>query len=212
MFKDRKDAGWRLALALDKYRSAGVLVLAIPKGGVEVGYEVAKRLDAEFSIIISRKLPYPENPEAGFGAIAEDGSTFIFAHARSSMRKEEIDRISKEQKEEIKRRIGVLRGGRPLPDVEGRTVILVDDGIAMGSTMRASIMLLRKRGAAKIVVASPVSGELTAMEIRRLADEVVIVEQPEHFYAVAQVYDNWYDVPDEEVIEIMKRWESGSNG
>lgn len=207
MFKDRKDAGRKLALALGKYKDTHVLVLAIPRGGVEVGYEVARRLNADFSIIISRKLPYPDNPESGFGAIAEDGSTFVFAHAELHLPQSVIEEISTEQKEEIRRRIDVLRGGRPLPEVEGRTVILVDDGIAMGSTMRAAIMLLRKRGADKVVVAAPVAGDRTTGEIQRLADEVVIVEQPEYFYAVAQVYENWYDVSDEEVIEIMKKWE-----
>jgi len=207
MFKDRKDAGRRLALALDRFRGKGALVLAIPRGGAEVGYEVARHLNADFSIIIARKLPYPDNPESGFGAIAEDGSAFIFERARRELPGALIERIAEEQKREIKRRIEALRGGKPLPEVEGRTVILVDDGIAMGSTMRASIILLRKRGAAKVVVAAPVAGERTASEMRRLADEVVIVEEPEFFYAVAQAYENWYDVPDGEVLEIMRRRE-----
>lgn len=207
MFADRGDAGKKLAGALEKYRSAGALVLAIPRGGAEVGYEVASHLNADFSIIISRKLPYPDNPESGFGAIAEDGSTFIFDHARHQLPERVINEIVEEQKREIKRRIEALRGGRPLPDVEGRTVILADDGIAMGSTMRASIMLLRNRKAGRIVVAAPVAGEMTAAEMRRLADEVVIVEKPALFYAVAQVYENWYDVPDGEVLEIMRKWE-----
>lgn len=207
MFKDRKDAGRRLALALERYRGRGALVLAIPRGGAEVGYEVARHLKADFSLIVARKLPYPENPESGFGAIAEDGSTFVFERSKRELPGPLIEKIAEEQKKEIKRRIEVLRGGRPLPEVAGRTVIIVDDGIAMGSTMRASIMLLRKRGAAKVVVAAPVAGKRTALEMRKLADEAVIVEEPEFFYAVAQVYENWYDVPDAEVLEIMRRWE-----
>ncbi len=207
MFRDRTDAGRKLAQALEKYKGAGALVLAIPRGGVEVGYQVARHLDVDFSIIITRKLPYPDNPESGFGAIAEDGSVFMIEGARYQLPQSTIEKIAEEQRREIKRRIEALRGGRPLPEVEGRTVILVDDGIAMGSTMRASIMLLRNRKAGRVVAAAPVTGERTAAEIRKLADEVVIVEIPSFFYAVAQVYENWYDVPDEEVVEIMGRWE-----
>jgi predicted phosphoribosyltransferase len=207
MFRDRTDAGIRLARELEKYKGTGALVLAIPRGGVEVGYQVARHLGADFSIIITRKLPFPENPESGFGAIAEDGSTFLAEGARYQVPQATVEKIAEEQKREIRRRIEALRGGRPLPDVEGRAVILVDDGIAMGSTMGASIMLLRNRKAGRVVAAAPVAGARTAAEMGKLADEVVVVEVPSYFYAVAQVYENWYDVPDEEVLEIMDRWE-----
>lgn len=146
MFDNRKDAGEKLGRALEKYRDKGVLVLAIPKGGVEVGYEVTKYLNAEFSIIISRKLPFPDNPESGFGAVAEDGSMFIFDFAKDFFPPEMIDSILSEQRSEIERRIAVLRKGKPLPEIKGRTVILVDDGIAMGSTMRASLFLKPRYG------------------------------------------------------------------
>jgi len=193
MFEDRKDAGERLARALEKYKNKKVLVLAIPRGGVEVGYEVAKYLNADLSIVVSRKLPYPDNPEAGFGAIAEDGSTFIFEDAKRWLSEETIDRIMEEQKQ---------------PEIINRVVILVDDGLAMGSTMRASIMLCRNKKAGKIIVAAPVSGRAVAEEIGKIVDEVVILEKPVFFQAVAQVYRNWYDVSDREVIEIMERWQS----
>jgi len=205
MFENRKDAGEKLASALDKYRDKNVLVLAIPRGGVEVGYEVAEYLGAEFSIIVTRKLPFADNPESGFGAIAEDGSAFIFEFAKNLYSRETLQRILYEQREEVERRIAVLRKGKPLPEIKDRTVILVDDGIAMGSTMRASIQLCRKKKAEKIVVAVPVTGKDTKREIGRLADEVVILETPLFFQAVAQVYSNWYDVPDEEVIEILRK-------
>ncbi len=205
MFENRKDAGERLADALEEYRDKDILVLAIPKGGVEVGYCVARSLNAEFSILIARKLPFPGDQEAGFGAIAEDGSAFLVQHAGDWVSRSEIDRIIKIQKEEINRRIAVLRGGRPLPSIKGRTVILVDDGIAMGSTMRTAIMLCQKAGARKIVVAVPVTGEKTAREIEKLVDEIVVLVMPRPFYAVAQAYKNWYDVSDQEVIAIMDR-------
>jgi predicted phosphoribosyltransferase len=192
---------------LEKYKGEGVLVLAIPRGGVEVGVEVAKYLDADFSILIARKLPFPDNPESGFGAIAEDGSTYIVDSAAHWFPQPSIDRIIGEQKQEIARRIRVLRKGEPLPEIEGRTVILVDDGIAMGSTMRASIKLCKKRNAGKIVVAVPVTGEERKQEVGELVDEIVVKETPPFFRAVAQVYANWYDVPDEEVLDLLETWE-----
>jgi predicted phosphoribosyltransferase len=206
MFEDRKDAGRKLAKALEKYKNKGVLVLAIPRGGVEVGYQIAKYLNADFSILISRKLPFPYNPESGFGAIAEDGSTFIFEDAERWLSKQTIAEVVKEQKQEIKRRIAVLRKNKPLPEITDRIVILVDDGIAMGSTMRASIMFCKNKGAGKIIVAAPVSGEDTAKEIEKMVDEIIVLEKPQFFQAVAQVYRNWYDVSDEEVLEIVERW------
>jgi putative phosphoribosyl transferase len=207
MFKNRKDAGEKLAKALQHYKGERLIVLAIPKGGVEIGYQVAKFLNSDFSTIISRKLPYPDNPEAGFGAITEDGSIFILDYAARGLSKYEIDRIIKEQKQEISRRIAILRGGKPLPDIAGKTVILVDDGIAMGSTMRAAISLCKNKKAKKIIVASPVAGSSTADELAEFVDDVIILEQPIFFRAVAQVYKNWYDVSDEEVIQIMNKWQ-----
>jgi len=208
MFEDRKDAGKKLARALKKYKGKNALVLAIPRGGVEVGYHVAKYLNSDLSTIISRKLPYPSNPEAGFGAIAEDGSTFIFKDAVMWIPKETIDEITEKQKHEIQRRIEVLRKGEPLLEIINKIVILVDDGIAMGSTMRATIMLCKNKKARKIIVAAPVAGPEVAREIGKMVDEIVILEKPKFFQAVAQVYKNWYDVSDRDVIEIMERWQN----
>jgi putative phosphoribosyl transferase len=207
MFEDRTDAGRKLALALERYKAQNVLVLAIPRGGVEVGYQIAKHLNADFSILVSRKLPYPYNPEAGFGAITEDGSIFIFPHAADNIPKQKIEQIIREQEAELNRRIQTLRAGKALPKIKDKTVILTDDGIAMGSTMRASIMLCKNKEAKKIIVASPVAGPDTAKEIAALVDETVILETPRFFQAVAQVYANWYDVPDHEVIRILQKCE-----
>ncbi len=207
MFKDRKDAGQQLAKALEEYKDQKVLVLTIPRGGVEVGYEVADYLNADLSLLIARKLPYPHQPEAGFGAVAENGSRVILEEASRWIAEEMIDRIIKNQREEIERRKEILREGEPLPPIEDRTVILVDDGIAMGSTMRASIKLCKHREAGKIIVAVPVAGGDVAEEIGRLVDEIIVLEKPPLFRAVAQIYENWYDVPDEEVISFMKKWQ-----
>jgi len=179
MFKDRTDAGVQLGRALEHYSNRNVLVLAIPRGGVEVGRQAARHINADFSILISRKLPFDDNPEAGFGAIAEDGSRYICPHAvRPAW--PVVERIIAEQQAELDRRIKVLRQGRPLPDIEGRTVILIDDGIAAGLD--------------------------TAKELARLVDEIVVLECPQVFYAVAQVYNDWYDVDDREAIDILNQW------
>lgn len=205
MFKDRKDAGEKLGRALEKYRGEEALVLAIPKGGAEVGYQVARYFNWSFSIVISRKLPFPGNPEAGFGAIAEDGSTIILDYAAGGLSPATIQRIIEEQKREIERRVAVLRKGKALPEIAGKMVILIDDGIAMGSTMRAAILLCKNKKARKIIVASPVAGKSTAAKLARIVDDVVILEKPVFFRAVAQVYENWYDVSDEEVIQIYEQ-------
>jgi predicted phosphoribosyltransferase len=208
VFEDRKDAGQQLARALEPYKGEGVLVLAIPKGGAEVGYEVADYLEADLSFLIARKLPYPNSPEAGFGAVAEDGSLYVSRRADHFLPDNLIQVIIDQQREEIERRIEALREGRPLPSLKERRVILVDDGIAMGSTMRAAIALCKNQHAGKIVVAAPVAGESVARDLEAMVDEVVILEQPPFFRAVAQVYEEWYDVSDEEAIATMERWRS----
>lgn len=205
MFADRKDAGQKLGQALEKYKGQDVLVLAIPRGGVEVGYYVAEYLKAQLAVVVSRKLPLPEDPEAGFGAVAEDGSVFLYPNASSWIPENDRKRILQEQKKEIGRRIKAFREGCPLPDLKDRTVILVDDGIAMGSTMKASMQLCRHKQVSKLVVASPVAGPDVAEEMKELADDAVILETPRSFQAVAQVYEHWYDVPESEVREFIKK-------
>jgi putative phosphoribosyl transferase len=206
MFRDRKDAGRRLAGALNPYRREHPLVLAIPRGGVEVGVQVALGLEAPLAILVARKLPLPDNPEAGFGAVAEDGSTFLVEHLAAALGPAQVQEIIRQQTQEMERRIQALRRGEPLPPLQGRTVIVLDDGIAMGSTMRAAIALCRHRQAGKVVVAAPVASPSIAAELRELADNVVILKTPALFRAVAQVYENWYDVPDEEVIRMMDEY------
>jgi predicted phosphoribosyltransferase len=206
MFRDRQDAGSQLGETLAGYAGTEALVLAIPRGGVEIGYEIARSLKLDFSAVVSRKLPFPDNPEAGFGAIAEDGAIWLNPEARYVPRQMQ-ERIIREQKEEIRRRIEVYRGGQPLPPFEGRTVILADDGIAMGSTMRVSVMFCRNRNAGRVIVAVPVIGADQAEEFRALADEFHTLTIPLNFYAVTQVYENWYDMRDDEVLGILARYQ-----
>jgi putative phosphoribosyl transferase len=204
MFDDRADAGRKLARALVAYRDKNPLVLAIPRGGVEVGAVVAVSLNADFSLLVSRKLPFPDNPESGFGAVAEDGSLYLHESASALLDAGVIERIIEEQLQVIARRIEILRNGSPLPALRGRICILIDDGLAMGSTMRAALMLCKKRAPARIVVAVPVAGSRAKQVTAEQADEVIALETPAHFRAVAQVYRNWRDVSDGEVLEILK--------
>jgi putative phosphoribosyl transferase len=205
MFLDRTDAGVQLAERLSKFKNQNVLILAIPRGGVEVGFVVAQKLQADFSILVSRKLPFPDNPESGFGAIAEDGSMFVFLESSYWLNEDRIRQIVEKQKSVIRDRIAVLRKNRTLPEIKDRIVILIDDGLAMGSTMMAAIQLCKNRNPKKIIVAVPVSGKSTADMIMEEVDELVVLEMPDKFRAVAEVYRNWYDLTDKDVLKILDK-------
>lgn len=208
MFIDRSHAGRELSKKLTHIRDFSPLVLAIPRGGVPVGYEVAKALNADFSLIMAKKLPYPYNPESGFGAIAEDGSCVILSQAKSIFSIGTINKIKEERLWEIKRQIRIFRGGYPLPEMNSRTIVLVDDGIAMGSTIRVSIRLIANHNPKSLIVAVPVSSPEVgkSLDVENAISETIILEQPRYFRAVAQVYENWREIPDHEVISIMKEW------
>jgi putative phosphoribosyl transferase len=207
MFANRKEAGQRLAQALESYKGQNLLILAIPPGGAEVGFEVAKSLGADFALVISRKLPFPDNPDISFGAITEDGSTYLHVNLVRELSPEVVNTIKKEQLREIQGAVEIFRHGRSLPEISGRTVILIDDSLTLGSTMKAAFLLCRKRHAAKIVVAVPVSGKKVMQEIKWLADEAITLESPEFLYDVAQVYDRWSAVSDESILNILTQWE-----
>ncbi len=207
MFKDRKDAALQLAKALEDYKDKKVVVLGIPRGGVETAYYVARHLHAEFSLLVSRKLGHPDNPEYAFGALAEDGSIYINPYAREGISEETINRTVGEQKKEIERRINILRKGKSFPVIHGKTVILVDDGIATGATIFAAIEMCKKRGAARIVVAAPVSSHSMDEKLINKADEVIILHKPYNFFAVSQVYETFNNLTDQAALEFMDRWE-----
>lgn len=207
MFKDRKDAALQLAEALEKYQDKNAVVLGIPRGGAETAFYVALHLHAEFSLLVSRKLGHPGNPEYAFGAIAEDGSVYLSPTAMQELSEETITAVEEEQEKEIERRIKILRKGKPLPELKGRTVILVDDGIATGATIFAAIELCKKRDAGRIVVAAPVSGFDMEEKLLKKVDDVVILEKPDGFYAVSQVYEMFYNLSDDDALEFMERWE-----
>lgn len=207
VFIDRRSAGFEVGKLLeDKYKDRNVLVLGIPRGGVVVAYEVAKVLNGELSVVITKKLPHPLHEEFAIGAAAEDGSVFLTSAAKN-LNGATVQRIVKAQSEEIESRIKRFRKGKPLPEIFNRTVIIVDDGIATGSTIIPAIKLCKSRKAAKVIVASPVSGKKYVSDINSLADEVVIVEQPENFYAVGQVYEDFHHLSDEEVVSLLEDFE-----
>jgi len=205
MFRNRTEAGKKLAEKLIKYKAnKEAIILALPRGGVPVAFEGAKKLKIPIHLIIVRKLPIPDNPEAGIGALSETGE-IVWQPQKESYPKDVIEEILIEQKKEIERRTKILRKGRDLPKLKNKIVILIDDGLAMGSTMMAALKTAKKEGAKKVVVAVPVAGKDVLERIKKEADEVVCLEVPLFFQAVAQVYENWYDLDDQEVLKIMKK-------
>jgi putative phosphoribosyl transferase len=206
MFRDRKDASIQLGMALEKYKSENPLILGIPRGGAETAYYVAKHLAAEMALVVTRKLGHPKNPEYAIGALAEDGSLFLSPEATEYFSQEVIENLKKEQAKEIHRRIREYRHGNPLPKLEGRTIIIVDDGIATGATLFATIMLCKNKKAGKIVVGAPVSGVDMLNKLSEMVDEVVILETPCQYRAVSQAYQNFFNLTDEEAISFMDKW------
>lgn len=207
MFINRKDAAEKLSTALSGYRNKDVLVLGIPRGGAEIAYHIARYLNADLALIVTRKLGYPSDPEAAFGAIAEDGSVYLSPEASNIVPDDAMRAIIEQEKQEIKRRIQKLRKGRPLPGLKGRTVILADDGIATGSTLFAAIAFCRKMTVGKIIVAAPIAGQRIEYILRKMVDEVIILEKPEFFYAVGQGYRDFDDLSDEETVAFVDNWE-----
>jgi putative phosphoribosyl transferase len=206
LFADRVDAGKRLAQALRAHVGKDAVVLAIPRGGVVVGYEVAKALALSLDVIIPRKIGAPNNPELAIGAMTEDGTILLDGRLVDylSVSQEYIEEESEAQKAEIHRRLRLYRGNIPYPSLKGREVILIDDGIATGSTMKAALASVRKRGAKSVIIAIPVGPPSTIRELEKEADRVVCLHAPEAFYAIGQFYGDFTQTQDEEVIRLLK--------
>jgi putative phosphoribosyl transferase len=205
IFKDRAHAGKELARLLEpKYKHLNPLVCGIPRGGVEVAYYVAQRFEVELLLIVAKKLGFPENPEYGFGAVAEENCVYISEIGKGSLDSRVIDQIIKVQNKEIERRVAKYRQGRALPNMADRTVILVDDGIATGVTLVPVVRLCRRKKASQIIVASPVSGKRYDPELDE-ADAFEILVQPHNFHAVGQVYYSFDDFSDDELIALLKK-------
>jgi len=201
-FFNRTEAGQFLAEDLSNYANReNVLVLALPRGGVPAAAEVAKKLNAPLDVFVVRKLGLPGHPELAMGAIASGGVRVFNGEVVNALRipDEVIDAVSAEELAELQRREKVYRAGLPSLDVEGKTIIVVDDGIATGSTMLAAVSALRQLNADRIVVAAPVIAASSYREIQRKADEVAAVMVPERFDAVGQWYEDFSQTSDEEV-------------
>ena len=207
-FHDRIEAGQLLALELARYaHRPDVLVLGLPRGGVVVASEVARQLGAPLDIFLVRKLGTPHNEELALGAIASGGVRVLNGELveRLGISDEMIDAIAGREQLELERRERAYRGHRPPVDVEGKIVLLIDDGIATGATMHAVVDALRQQGPAKIVVAEPTAAASSLEEFRAEADEVVAVIAPTDFYGVGQWYENFTQTTDEEVCELLDR-------
>lgn len=205
-FRDRTEAGQLLAERLTDYAGRpDVLVLALPRGGVPVGHVVAQRLRAPFDVLVVRKLGAPGHEELAFGAIASGGVRILNPEIVDSLdlSPKTIEAITAREQSELERREKIFRGDRPALPVRDRTVILVDDGIATGATMRAAIQALRSRRARRIVVAAPTIAASTYRGLRGEADEIVAVITPEEFYGVGQWFDDFSQTTDEEVRALL---------
>ncbi len=207
-FRDRKDAGRQLAEQLDRYRDEDPVVLALPRGGVPVGYEVARALKAPLDVFIARKLGAPNQPELGIGAVAQDGARVLNERIvrQISASEEYIERIAAEETAEAERRLKLFRGeGHPEPKVRERTAILVDDGVATGVTTRAAIQALQRRNPRRLVLAVPVCAAQTAELLRQEVDELICLQTPSDLVAIGLWYQNFEQTSDEEVIELLER-------
>jgi putative phosphoribosyl transferase len=206
IFRDRVDAGQRLARRCLPWRDASPLVLGLPRGGVPVAREIAKALGAPLDVLVVRKLGAPFQPELGLGAIAPDGVRVVNAPLAASLgvSEEAIAAVEARESAELQRRLARYRRGRPPIDVAGRTVLLVDDGIATGYTARAAIRWLRTRpGIGRVVLAVPVIAGPTARDLESQVDDLVAIETPEDLYAIGAWYEDFAQVSDEEVIAIL---------
>src|SRR3981189_3549403 len=208
LFRDRREAGRLLAAKLSAYANrTDVLVLALPRGGVPVAYEVARALGAPLDVFVVRKLGVPGYEELAMGAVAT-GGVRVLNHqlvTRLGIPDHLIDSVTEQEQQELARRERLYRGGRPAPDVTGRTVILVDDGLATGSTMHAAIEALRQLRPARIVVAVPTAPPETCEEMRAKVDDVICAITPEPFHAVGLWYQDFAQTTDEEVRNLLAR-------
>lgn len=208
-FTDRTDAGKRLAKALAAYKNQRPVVLALPRGGVPVAAEVATALNAPLDLILVRKIGVPFQPELAMGAVVDGSEPVVVRNdsviALSRVSETEFNAIRDEQLAEIERRRKLYLGDRPHPKIEGRHVIVVDDGIATGATTRAALRAIRARKPGKLVLAVPVAPTSTLNELRDEADDIVCLEDYENFGAIGLFYSDFRQVSDAEVIELLAR-------
>ena len=203
MFNDRADAGRQLAEKLRKYSGENSILLAIPRGGVTVAYEISKELKIPVDVIIVRKVGHPYNPEYALGAVGVDGSFIHTAHGQG-VSQEYIDSMVREKQSEAKERYLELRGDKPPIDLKDKIAILVDDGVATGSTMLMAVMLVKEKNPKKIVIAVPVAPPDTIKQLEKVADEVINLLAPYGFMAIGQYYRDFSQVSTEEAKRMLE--------
>ena len=208
MFRNRTEAGVKLAEKLEQYRDRGdVIVLALPRGGVVTGFEVARLLNVPLDVLIVRKIGFPGQEELAAGAVSETGSVVLNRDivAMGGLSEEFLQREIGRQKQEIDRRVALYRGGERLAGLAGRTAILVDDGVATGATVKAAVAALKEEKLVKLVLALPVAPPDTVNVLRAMVDELVCLETPQYFMAVGAHYQDFTQVADEEVVKLLQR-------
>jgi putative phosphoribosyl transferase len=206
IFENRREAGKRLAGLLREFADVpDILVLGLPRGGVPVAYEVAKALHAPLDVFVVRKLGVPGQEELAFGAIATGGVRILnpAVMEQAQITDEELESVTAEELRELTRREQAFRGDRPAPQIRGRTVILIDDGLATGATMRAAVMALSQQQPARIVAAVPAAAPETCEAVREHVDELVCAVTPDPFYSVGSWYEDFSQTTDEEVHELL---------
>lgn len=204
VFKNREEAAISLAHKLEKYKAdSKVIVIGIPKGGVEIAYYVAEYLEVPMCIVVAKKLSHPNNKEFGFGGLAEGGFQYISPDTRRMLGEDLVKQAVDSQQAEIERRVAVYREGEPLPDLIGKKAIIVDDGVATGVTLVPVIKLCRTKEAEKVIVAAPVASPRYDWRLDD-ADELIFVQQPYSFLSVGQFYRDYHDMSDEEVVDFIK--------
>jgi putative phosphoribosyl transferase len=204
-FADRRAAGRRLAFRLAAHHFVDPLVLGLPRGGIPVAFEVAMALHAPLDVLVVRKLGCPGQPELGLGAIGEDGVRVLNSDLirQSGVTEGELAAVMHAEQAELARRLDRYREGRPPKPIEGRTVLLIDDGLATGFTARAAVEVARGRGACRVILAVPVAPSEAVAELRSVADQVVCVETPRWFSAIGEFYDDFSQTSDEEVARLL---------
>ena len=208
MFADRTDAGHRLAQRLKTFPRENLVVLALPRGGVPVALQVAKELKAPLDIIVVRKLGVPFQPELAMGAIGEGDVRVVNEQVvgMTGVSRAEVGEVEAREREELARRAARFRGARDRVPLTGRTALIVDDGIATGSTARAACKVARAQGARRVVIATPVAPPAAIAELRDVADEVIALYTPEHFFAIGQFYADFTQISDDEVVRLLASW------
>ena len=212
LFKDRTEAGRKLAAALRRHAGGDVIVLGIPRGGVVVAAEVARELAAPLDVVITRKIEAPGEPEYALGAVTQDGEAILDSQAAEALgaSKAYLEEQVRQKREEVKERVLRLRGAEPYPSLEGKRVIVVDDGVATGSSMGAAVMSVRKRNPKEVIVAVPVAPMGVVQSLQGDGIDVVCLETPDEFLAIGEFYSEFDQVEDAEVKRVLEESRSGA--